>query len=144
MPSIPTLIVLTALNLGSKYDMDPNLILAITKVESAFNVNAVGASHKEVGLMQLHPLYFKGVRFDVSNNMETGVRYLAVLRKQCAGKYADAWFICYNVGANKLIKQPKRFTYYKKVMEAHAQIEATGSRSFTSNQSKVCNLQNPL
>jgi soluble lytic murein transglycosylase-like protein len=139
---IPEIIMATATLLGAKYDIDPKLILSVVKVESNFNVKAKGRSHGEIGLMQLHPRYFKA-KYDVVNNMEVGVRHLAKLKKQCEPKYGKAWFICYNVGANTNYKYPTKYAYYKKVMVAYGEIaRETHSRgSALSGGRLVCNTE---
>lgn len=110
--------------LAHKYGLDEQLLYAIIKVESNYEVNRVGSSHKERGLMQLHPKYFPKAKFDVATNLRTGAKYLAKVRELCYTKYGDAWFICYNVGPNKHINHPEKFPYYRKVMHAKKQIEA--------------------
>lgn len=107
-----------ASQLGRKYGVSSELIVAIIKVESNFNPKAIGKTHGEVGLMQLRPKYFKTATFDVVNNMELGVKYLAKLKKICYPKYGKAWFICYNLGPSKTVKYPELFAYYKKVINA--------------------------
>lgn len=104
--------------LSEIYGIERELILAIIKVESNFEVKAVGKSHKERGLMQLNPRYFPTARFDVASNLRQGVRYLARVREACYERYREAWFICYNTGPNARLKKPKTFSYYKKVMYA--------------------------
>jgi len=124
-----------ASQLSRKYGISSELIVAIVKVESNFNPKAVGSSHGEVGLMQLRPKYFKTATFDVENNMEIGVKYLAKLKKICYPKYGDAWFICYNLGPSKTVKHPKLFAYYKKVTNAKKALKNKTDRVCTaSNQ----------
>lgn len=106
--------------LESKYGIEAELTLAIIKVESNFKINAVGRSHHEVGLMQLRPDFFPGVKFDVKSNLEVGVRHLAQVRSRCQKKYGPAWFVCYNIGHNRSAAfNAKAAPYYKKVMAAY-------------------------
>lgn len=112
-----------------KHGMDPKLVIAIIAVESNFNPKAIGKSHGEVGLMQLHPKYFKG-SFDPKKNIEMGVKYLASLKKRCYPRYRDAWFICYNLGPNRktAITSPTEFVYYKKVINAQKKVNSKTDR----------------
>lgn len=98
-----------------QYGIDPHLVLAIIDTESNFNIKAKGASHGEVGLMQLHPKYFPKAKFDIETNIAQGTKYLAKMQKLCQSKYGDAWFVCYNVGPNRFLKYPTKHLYYRKV-----------------------------
>jgi soluble lytic murein transglycosylase-like protein len=94
---------------------DPNLAVAIAKVESRLNPNAKG-SKGEVGLFQLRPEYHR--IGDMRSNVRTAIRYLKDLQVTHTSKYGDAWFIAYNLGPNydKPIRYPTLFKYYVKVM----------------------------
>lgn len=105
------------------FEMDPRLIAAVIAVESNFNAKAVGASHGEIGLMQLRPefhmLYVKGLDkrrkqlFDVDTNIATGVKYIAGLKEVFGTKSTGIRFIeHYNIGPNK---KAKTFKYTAKV-----------------------------
>lgn len=98
-----------------QYNLDPHLVQAIIETESNFNIKAVGRSHGEVGLMQLRPKYFPKAKFDVETNIREGVKYLAYVQKICQSRYGDAWFVCYNVGPNRVLKHPTKHVYYRKV-----------------------------
>ena len=139
---IPEAVLLMALSLGAKYQIDPNLILAVIKVESNFKVTAKGKSHGEVGLMQLHPRYFK-TKYDVKHNMETGVRYLAQVKKQCEPRYGRAWVVCYNTGTTKKLKNPGGARYYKKVSLAYEEIKGQNRGRFIPSASLVCSAEIP-
>lgn len=117
---IPHLIAIIITS-STMHNIDPLLITSIIQVESNFNPNAVGSSG-EVGLMQIHPKFHKEASFEVVKNIEEGVKILASYKEACYPKYLDAWFICYNVGPNKPIKYPYKFTYYKKVMDVYAKV----------------------
>lgn len=112
--------VAQAVHLEAKYGIEAELTLAIIQVESGFKPGAVGASHGEIGLMQLRPKYFPNARHDVKTNMERGVRHLYAIRKGCVKKHGPAWFVCYNVGQNTKLKYPILHPYYKKVSAAYA------------------------
>ena len=81
---IPELIEHTA----RKYNVDPNLVHAVVKVESDYNQFAVSHAGAE-GLMQLVPSTAR--RFGISNsfdarqNIEAGVRYLKYLQTLYGG-----------------------------------------------------------
>jgi soluble lytic murein transglycosylase len=101
----------------SRYNhLDRNLVLAIIKVESAFDIASI--SHKgAMGLMQLQPdtaFYISEQINDINIvniddlydpvlNLKIGINYLAYLRKKFDGslKYA---IIAYNIGPEKLRK----------------------------------------
>lgn len=91
---------------ASQYQVDPALVRAVIHAESAFNAKAtsrVGAQ----GLMQLMPGTASdlGVKnaYDVKQNIEGGVKYLAALLKQFEGdiKLATA---AYNAGPGAVKK----------------------------------------
>src|SRR5690606_31993954 len=97
-----------------KYNVDPELALAIAEKESSFNPNAIG-SKGEIGLFQLRPEYHDVRPGEVEHNIDVAIRYLAQLQRKCA-HYLDAFFICYNLGPNyKRLKHPTKFPYYKQV-----------------------------
>lgn len=102
-----------AAEVGLKYGIEPELLQAIAKVESNYNAAAVGRSHKEVGLMQLHPAYFQA-SFEPKANMEMAANHLKKLEKVCK-KRGEAWFTCYNSGIHKQVGDPTKLQYYKKV-----------------------------
>lgn len=96
---------------AKRYGIDPKLALAIARVESGFNPNAVGKLG-EVGVFQLMPYNVCS-----KSNVECGIRLLKQYRIECKDM-GEAWFICYNNGVNRRPKHPKLFPYYKKVMLA--------------------------
>ncbi len=100
--------------------VDPDLAVAIAKVESGMNTKKIGGLG-EIGVYQLRPEFHK-VSKDVRENIRTAVRYMKELRETQTSKYGDAWFIAYNVGPNypKEIKHPRKFKYYVRVMNEKA------------------------
>jgi len=102
---------------SNKYNVNPNLIMAIMKVESTFNPLAVGKDG-EVGLMQLRPKFHKGVTFGIENNIMMGTRYLMYIKKLKQMNHNEAWFVYYNRGPFSSLDNPKKTLYYKKVMKA--------------------------
>jgi soluble lytic murein transglycosylase-like protein len=111
-PEIERIIVQAA----NAHGVSPQLALAIADVESQMNPNMVG-SLGEIGLFQLRPEYHRVVRGDVQANVNTAMRYLAQLQRDC-GQYGDAFFVCYNYGPSRPLKYPRLFPYYKKVKQA--------------------------
>lgn len=109
-----------AIEESAKYGIDHKLVLGIIQVESGFNPNAIGTSHGEIGLMQLHPRYFPKATFDIRQNISQGVQYLAFVKKQ---KLAEgcSWFVYYNVGVNRKLNYPTKHSYYKKVIQTYPQ-----------------------
>lgn len=114
--------------------LDPYLVLAIIKVESAFDISSI--SHKgAMGLMQLKPTtaFYISEQINELNiakiddlydpilNIKIGINYLAYLRKRFDGnlKYA---IIAYNIGPERLRKiiedeQPTPKNYYSLVQD---------------------------
>ena len=84
---------------GRMYDVDPDLLIAVIKTESAFNRYSVSGAGAE-GLMQIMPETQKqlGVHnaFQISENIEAGTRYL----KMMLDKYRDVKkaLAAYNAG----------------------------------------------
>ena len=107
---------------AKKYNVDAKLVYAIAVVESGLDPDAVGELG-EVGLFQLRP-QFHTVSGNLKQDVETAVRYLAYVKFHCYHKYGDAWFICYNTGPFRtyVVREPKRFDYYVKVMEAYRKV----------------------
>ncbi len=108
--TIEQTITRTALSEG----VDPKLAVAIAKVESSLNPNAIG-SLGEIGLFQLRPEYHVVKRGHIEGNVRVAVRYLAQLKRQCA-RYGDAYFVCFNYGPTRQLKSPHTFPYYVRVM----------------------------
>lgn len=99
------------------YGVDPNLVRAMVQVESRRNPKAVGAAG-EIGLLQLHPKYFPEAKHNITENIWMGVAYLSEVQAKCRQDYGYAAFICYNHSPYRRVKDPTRFDYYLKVMQA--------------------------
>ena len=98
-----------------EHGIDPNLMLAIAKVESSFNPHAKGALG-EIGLFQLRPNFHRGAREgDVRGNVRIAARYLAFVRSRCRAVYGDAWFVCFNHGPYHRVQNPKATAYFRRV-----------------------------
>jgi hypothetical protein len=88
--------------LGREYGLNPGLIAAVVKAESAFDPSAVSSQGAQ-GLMQIMPATAErfGIAssdvFDPDTNLETGVRFLAHLRQRYEGDLA-LMLAAYNSG----------------------------------------------
>ena len=87
---------------AGRYDIDPDLVRAIIKVESDFQPQAISPKDCK-GLMQLHPDTARrfGVKntFDPAQNIEGGIRYLKFLMGFFDQKL-DLVLAGYNAGEN--------------------------------------------
>jgi soluble lytic murein transglycosylase-like protein len=87
-----------------KAGLDVKLVIAVIKVESNFNPNAVSPKGAK-GLMQLMPSVQKdeGVKkiFDPKDNIAAGVRYLKKLLDACGGDLGLA-LAAYNAGLKRV------------------------------------------
>lgn len=117
------LITVLALNQG----INPETALAIAKIESNFKVNAIGPM-KEVGLFQIHKsstTYTKEQLLNPRINISEGLRILKQAKEKCTHQEDKTYVVCYNVGlaGGKKIKHPTKFPYYKRFIEAKAQLK---------------------
>lgn len=91
---------------ASKYSLDPTLLHAVIRAESAYNPTAVSRKGA-VGLMQLMPETAArfGVRnrYDPSENIEAGARYLSELIDMFQSDVRLA-VAAYNAGENNVVK----------------------------------------
>jgi len=102
------------------FNVKPELAVAIAKVESSLNPNAVGAIG-EIGLFQIRPKYSKFTSselFNIPTNIIEGLRMLRFAKKHCKHKIDYTWVTCYNRGVEGglKVKEPKKDEYYVKVM----------------------------
>jgi soluble lytic murein transglycosylase-like protein len=110
-----------------RHDIDPDLVLAVVTVESAFRPDAVSRKGAQ-GLMQLMPgtAASLGVRdpLDPRENLEGGVRHLGALLTQYGGDLRKA-LAAYNAGAGAVERYrglpPYRETrdYVRRVLERY-------------------------
>ncbi len=102
-----------------EYGIDPDLALAIAEVESKFNPEAIG-SLGEIGIFQLRPEFHAVTPGDVRGNARTAMAYLNYVRRVCAPKYGDQFWVCFNLGPyNKKRPTLETLPYYKKVMSVY-------------------------
>jgi len=100
--------------------IDPQVALAVAKVESGMNPKAVGAAG-ERGLFQLkvttYPEVHKDKLFDPETNIRLGIKYMAWNKKYCKHKQGINYLTCYNFGIKNAerVKHPALFPYVKKV-----------------------------
>ncbi|MDN5303283.1 MAG: soluble lytic murein transglycosylase [Fusobacteriaceae bacterium] len=116
---------------SKKYNIEDKLVLAIIKVESNFNENAI--SYKgAVGLMQVMPStaswitkkYNFNREYDLLSpidNIEIGIMYLSYLNKKFNGDLQNV-LIAYNAGSQRVyndkwkdIKETKFYIYKVKI-----------------------------
>ena len=117
LPNVVNLIGLYS----SILNFDASVALAVAKVESNLNPDAIG-SLGEIGLYQIrpeyNPSYTKENLFDVHSNIILGIKKLREERKLCPLKTSDLdYLICYNrgrSGASK-VKNPSQDKYLNKV-----------------------------
>jgi len=120
---------------GEKYDLDPELLLAVISVESSFNKDAVSKNGAR-GLMQLMPGTAEhiskkiGIEYtgkskihDLEVNIEMGAYYLSKLSEKYKGN-TKLFLIAYNQGPANLDemlrnKKPLPLVYYSKIMDAY-------------------------
>lgn len=117
---ISNLILLISL-MAPEFNINPKVVIAVIKTESAFKTRAVGPVG-EIGLMQVRPKYSKYSQAQLFNpviNLTEGLRMLSNAKKRCRHQVDLTWIICYNLGVTggSRVKYPKKFEYYKRIME---------------------------
>lgn len=106
---------------GFKYNIHPNLLWAIAKVESNFNYTAINKNNNgtyDIGIMQIntswlpvlkkHGLYDERQIWNPCYNIHVGAWILA----QCIHQHGYSWEA---VGCYNAVSKPKRARYSRKV-----------------------------
>lgn len=119
---LSTIIHLCAFHYGIHYGIEPNLIKAIAKVESDNRPYAISPDGHDIGLMQIREMYVPETReelLDACTSIRVASRLLSYKKKTCKHKKDYTYIVCYNTGVagGEKINHPKKFVYYKKVME---------------------------
>ena len=98
---------------AEKFNLPPELISAVIRAESNFQVRAVSSAGAR-GLMQLMPATAKelGVKdsFDIEQNIDGGARYLRKMLDRFGGNVRKA-LAAYNAGPGTVIKYNGRVPY---------------------------------
>ncbi len=120
-------IITLIIQFANLHHIEPRIALAIVKVESGFNVNAVGAANEQ-GLFQILPSNARGLTSQELAqplaNIAIGMSLLREAKDKCPLTSGYDWINCYNLGTvrAKKIKHPKQFAYYIKVMKAMKEV----------------------
>lgn len=111
--------ICASMNAFNSTTIDCNKAVAIAKVESNLNPNAVGKSHGEIGLMQLRPEFHRCASFDPATNIRCALHYM----KKLKASKGECWATYYNTGPNSGIKYPCKHKYYKKISKVLEKID---------------------
>jgi soluble lytic murein transglycosylase-like protein len=107
------------LRAAERYDIDPDLVKAIIKVESNFNSRLI-SRRGAVGIMQLMPntadYYDVGNPFNPIENIDGGTKYLKKLMEMFAGDL-NLTLAAYNAGENAVIKHGFRIPPYDETID---------------------------
>jgi soluble lytic murein transglycosylase-like protein len=113
--------------LAKRHAVDPELVLSVIAVESAFDADAVSPKNAQ-GLMQLIPAtaerFGVGDPFDPRQNVAGGIKYLAWLSRRFDGEL-DHVLAAYNAGEGKVERYggippyPETQNYVRKVRKLY-------------------------
>lgn len=101
-----------AIETACKEGVDPKIVLAIIKVESAGKTHVIGRAG-EIGLMQLKPQFHpEGAQFNYIKNITAGVNYLKRIKNLHRDK--KHYYVYYNIGPyNKKVDKLENTKYYR-------------------------------
>ena len=121
---------------ASAYDLSPELVKAVVKVESNYNHKAVSPKGAK-GLMQLMPATAKrfGVEdtFDPEQNITGGVKYLHYLFNEFGDENLDLVLAGYNAGEHAVRKYGNKVPPYKETQQYVKKVKALcQDRSFSA------------
>ena len=109
---------------AKKHELDPELLNAVIRVESAFNPNAV-SKKGAVGLMQLMPKtaerYGVEDRRNPTENIDGGANYLSMLMGMFKSDVRLA-VAAYNAGENAVIKYGYQIPPYRETQDYVARV----------------------
>lgn len=99
--------------------LDAEIAVAIAKIESSLNPNAVGPKG-EIGLFQVRPEHSK-IRdlFNPRANAREGIRILIHYKAICPAQTNLQWVTCFNSGIRHP-RYPQLLPYYKRFMSEYA------------------------
>uniref|UniRef100_UPI0040559DAA transglycosylase SLT domain-containing protein n=1 Tax=Candidatus Electrothrix sp. TaxID=2170559 RepID=UPI0040559DAA len=125
------------------HKVDPLLIKAMIKTESAFNRHAVSPKGAQ-GLMQLMPATAKDLQvkdpFNPRQNIYGGTKYIKWLLKRFNGDLRLS-LAAYNAGParvkNKIPRIPETISYVRKVLRYYKAYKKGGNRQSTAYRPKV-------
>lgn len=111
---------------SSFYGFDHKVALAVAKVESNYDQQAIG-KHYEIGVFQINPKYHHDPKElkNIHVNIQTGIQMLKNAKDNCKHKELHDYLVCYNVGitGGSKIKKPRQFDYVKKVTNEYRKLK---------------------
>lgn len=120
-------------HVARRHEMDPLLVEAVIRAESAYNLAAVSPKGA-AGLMQLMPSTAQQLgardRFDPAENVEAGIRYLKALREQFGDDRLA--LAAYNAGAGAVLRHggvppfQETVQYVRRVEQLYQQARTAG------------------
>jgi soluble lytic murein transglycosylase-like protein len=102
---------------GSTFQVDPNLLAAIARVESNFNAGAVSPANtngtRDYGIMQINETTARHYGYDptalvdnVGDSLTVAARYLVDLKHELGGAFANNTLVAaYNAGAPAILSR---------------------------------------
>lgn len=123
-------IINTIIFFSNLYGLDPNISMAVAKVESQINPEAMG-SLGELNIFQVRPefTYYSKTALKSNIGIMVGIQKLIEARDTCIHKNDINWLVCYNYGSEnaKKVKFPHLFPYVKKVKKELERIKNDAS-----------------